>query len=169
MYAKLLARDAAIVAAAVLLWQLGAGYSAGSGAIADFTGVVLGVLLGVCSLFVHEWGHLAGALATRSRVSPAASLKSLFVFSFDSKRNSQRQFLVMTVGGWIGTAAAVAVAYGALPPELLATRVARGLSLVSVALVVATEIPLVTRALWTGRIPPIETRREPPEAQRAAA
>ena len=169
MYAKLLARDAAIAAAVVVLWQLGARLSAGTGALADFTGVVLGVLLGALSLPVHEWGHLAGAAATHSATTPAASLRNLFVFSFDSKRNSQRQFLAMTVGGWIGTAASVAVAYGLLPSELLATRVARGLALVSVALVVVTEIPLVARALWTGRIPPIETRREPPEAEPAAA
>jgi len=170
MYAKLFARDAAIVGAIALLWSLGARASAGSGPIADFTGVLLGTLLGACSLILHEWGHFAGALATRSAMSPAASLKSVFSFSFDSKRNSQRSFLAMTAGGWVGTAVSVAVAYAALPPELLATRVARGMALVSVALVVVTEIPLVASALWTGRIPRVETRREqPPEAERAAA
>jgi hypothetical protein len=169
MYAKLLARDAAIVAAAVLLWQLGARYSNGAGPLSDFTGLVLGVALGVCTLPVHEWGHLAGALATRSAVRPGESLRGLFVFSFDSQRNSQAQFLTMTFGGWLGTAAAVWVAYGLLPSELLATRVARGMTLLSVALVVVTEIPLVARALWTGRIPPIETLRAQPEAERAAA
>lgn len=169
MYAKLLSRDAAIVATAVLLWLLGARHSAGTGPVADFTGVLLGALLGACALLVHEWGHFAGAVATRSAISPAASLRSVFSFSFDSKRNSQRQFLAMTAGGWIGTATAVAVAYGALPSDLLASRVARGMALLSVALVVATEIPLVLRALWTGRIPPVETRRAPAEAPRAAA
>ena len=169
MYAKLFARDAAIVAAIALLWALGAHLSAGTGAVADFTGVVLGALLGACALVLHEWGHFAGAVATHSAMQPAESLRKVFSFSFDSKRNSQRNFLAMTAGGWLGTALAVAVAYGALPAGLLATRVARGLTLVSVALVVVTEIPLVARALWTGRIPPIETRREPPEAERAAA
>ena len=169
MYAKLLARDAAIVGAVVLLWQLGARYSGGSGALSDFTGLVLGVLLGVCALPVHEWAHLAGAVASRSAVSPGESLRGLFVFSFDSKRNSQSQFLAMTFAGWVGTAAAVAVAYGLLPSELLATRVARGMAVLSVVLVVATEIPLVVRALWTGRIPPIETLRAQPEAERTAA
>jgi hypothetical protein len=169
MYAKLLARDAAIVGAALLLWRLAAPYSGGAGALGDFSGLVLGVALGVCALPVHEWGHLAGALATRSAVSPGESLRGLFVFSFDSKRNSQAQFLAMTFGGWIGTAAAVWVAYGLLPSELLATRVARGMAVLSVILVVVTEIPLVARALWTGRIPPIETLRSAPEAERAAA
>src|SRR5262252_440766 len=100
MYAKLFARDAAIVAAIVLLWALGAHLSAGTGALADFTGVVLGTLLGACALVLHEWGHFAGAVATQSVMQPAASLRNVFSFSFDSKRNSQRNFLAMTAGGW---------------------------------------------------------------------
>lgn len=44
-----------------------------------------------------------------------------------------------------------------LPSELLASRVARGMALLSVLLVVATEVPLLLRAYWTGRIPPVET------------
>ena len=167
MYAKLFARDAAIVAAASLLFLLLAGFSQGSGPGADLAGVVAGAALGVCALPLHEWGHFLGAVATRSRIEPAASLRAFFSFSFDSRRNSMRSFLVMSFGGWIGTALSVWVAYGALPDELLATRVARGLVLASVLLVAVTEIPLIVRALATGRIPPIETVRRPDEAARA--
>jgi len=157
MYAKLFARDLAIVAALVALWWLVARFSAGAGPVADLCGLLAGVALGVCALPLHEWGHFLGAVASRSEMSAAESLRKVFAFSFDSRRNSLRQFLAMTFGGWIGTAAAVGVAYGALPPDLLATRVARGMTLLSVLLVVVTEVPLLARAFWSGRIPPVET------------
>lgn len=169
MYGKLFARDASIVAAAVLLWSLAAPFSAGPGPVADLAGLVAGVVLGVCALPIHEWGHFLGALASRSAVQPAASLRALFVFSFDSRRNSRRQFVVMSLGGWVGTAVAVWVAYGILPSDLLASRIARGMALLSVLLVLVTELPLLARAFWTGRIPPVETLRPPRSAERAAA
>lgn len=169
MYGKLFARDASIVAAAVLLWTLVSSFSAGSGAVADLTGLVAGVALGACALPLHEWGHFAGAVVGRSAIHPATSLRALFVFSFDSKRNSRRSFLVMSLGGWVGTAAAVWVAYAILPDDLLASRVARGTVLLSVLLVVLTEIPLVARAFWTGQIPPVETGRPRGSGERAAA
>ena len=159
MYARLFARDLSIVTAAALLWKLGSPFSAGAGVVADLTGLVVGVALGVCALPVHEWGHFLGAVLGRSRIRPTESLRALFVFSFDSRANSRRQFLAMSLGGWVGTAVAVWVAYGLLPSELLATRVARGMACLSVLLVVATEVPLLARAFWTGRIPPVETVR----------
>jgi len=156
-YAKHFARDLAIVAVVAMLWVYAAGLSAGDGVVADLTGLVLGVALGVCALPLHEWGHFVGAAASGSVMRPAESLRKVFAFSFDSRGNSQRQFLAMTFGGWLGTAAAAWVAYGLLPPALLATRVARGMVILSILLVVVTEIPLLVRALWTGRIPPVET------------
>jgi hypothetical protein len=169
MYAKLFARDLAIVAAVATLWTFGAGLSVGDGAAADLSGLLLGVALGACALPLHDWGHFVGALASGSAMRPAESLRKVFAFSFASRRNSQRQFLAMTFGGWAGTAAAVWIAYGLLPPELLASRVARGMTLLSVLLVVATEVPLLARALWTGRIPPVETVSAERAAERAAA
>ncbi len=157
MYAKLFARDVSIVATIGLLWSLAAGASTGDGPVADLVGLLAGVALGACALPLHEWGHFLGAVASRSAMQPAESLRKLFVFSFDSRSNSGRQFLAMSLGGWVGTAAAVWIAYGVLPSELLAARIARGMALLSVLLVVVTEVPLLVRAFWTGRIPPVET------------
>jgi hypothetical protein len=168
-YAKHFARDLAIVAAVVALWIYGAGLSAGDGIVADLSGLLLGVALGACALPLHEWGHFVGARASRSAMRPAENLRKVFAFSFDSRSNSQRQFLAMTFGGWLGTAPAVWIAYGLLPSELLATRVARGMTLLSVLLVVVTEVPLLVRALWTGRIPPVETVAAHRPEERASA
>jgi hypothetical protein len=157
MYAKLFARDLAIVATVVALWRLSARFSVGDGPIADLSGLLLGAALGACALPLHEWSHFLGGLASGSAMRPAESLRKVFAFSFDSRVNSRRQFLAMSFGGWVGTAAAVWVAYELLPSDLLATRVARGMTLLSVLLVVVTELPLLVRAFWTGRIPPVET------------
>jgi hypothetical protein len=164
MYAKLFARDLAIVATIVALWRLGARFSVGDGPIADLSGLLLGAALGACALPLHEWGHFLGGLASRSAMRPTESLRRVFSFSFASRANSRRQFLAMSCGGWAGTATAVWVAYGLLPSDLPATRVARGMTLLSVLLVVATEVPLLVRAFWTGRIPPVETVGSHPAA-----
>jgi hypothetical protein len=162
MYARFLARDLGITAAATGLWALAAGPSLTPGVVGDLAGVLTGFLLGACALLTHEWGHLLGALASRSRVTPNTRLwRSLFSFSFDSRRNSRAQFVAMSVGGWIGTLAAVFAAYAWLPGDDLASRVVRGTTLVSALVAFGIEIPLVVRALWTGTVPRVETQREP--------
>ena len=70
MFAKLLARDVIIVALTVLIWKLAAQASATPGMPGDFAGVLAGVMIGVSGYLLHEWGHLLGALAAGSTVSP---------------------------------------------------------------------------------------------------
>jgi len=159
MLRKFLVRDLAIGLGAALLWALVARRSAIPGPVGDFSGVLAGFLLGGCALLTHEWGHLLGALSSRSDIAPGRSLRSLFSFSFDVRRNSQAQFVAMSVGGWIGTAAWVWAVYAWFPQADLASRVARGTALVSAALAAGIEIPLVARALWTGKAPRVETQR----------
>jgi hypothetical protein len=159
MYRKFLLRDAALVAAATLLWALVARRSAVPGPIGDFGGVLVGFVLGAVALLTHEWGHFLGAVASRSRIAPGRSLRSPFGFSFDTRENSQAQFLAMSVGGWIGTAFWVWAVYAWFPQDDLASRVAHGTALISAATAAVIEIPLVARALWTGKLPRIETQR----------
>jgi hypothetical protein len=165
MFARFLARDVAIAALALLVFALLAGPSSVPGIPGDFAGVFAGFLLGACALLTHEWGHLLGAVLSRSSVTPGASLRSPFSFSFDAGRNSRGQFVAMSLGGWAGTAAAVLAAYAFLPADDLASRVARGTTLISALLVIAIEVPLVARVLWTGKVPRVETRREPEASQ----
>jgi hypothetical protein len=154
MFAKLLARHLVVFGAAALLSPWATHHSTGTGAVSDFAGFVLGVLLGACAFLLHEWGHLLGAFATRSVVTPSASLRSHF--HFDSRANSRRQFLVMSATGFVATGVALWVAYGVLPSELLATRVARGAVMFLAFLGVVLELPLVLHALVSGRVPPVD-------------
>jgi hypothetical protein len=158
MFTKLLARDFAIIGLAGLLWRLAAAASAGQGPLADLAGVTAGLGTGICVFVIHEWGHLLGAFATGSTVTPARSLASAFLFSFDSRSNSRQQFLVMSYGGWIASALVAGIAYALLSPELFAARVARGVVALNVVLIVLIEVPLVVWSLVTGRVPPVENQ-----------
>ena len=153
MYAKFAVRDLLIIAGALLFWWLAADLSVGSGALSDFTGFVAGLWLGSTGFVLHEWGHLTGALATGSTVRPSRNPSSLFIFSFDSQKNSLGQFLVMSVGGFLVTAAVVWSFYAYLPDDLLASRIARGAALFLAFLGVFLEVPLVLVALHRRAIP----------------
>jgi hypothetical protein len=168
MFAKLLARDLTIVALAALLWRVAAAASATPGFAGDLAGVLAGATLGACAYLLHEWGHLAGALLAGSSVRPGRSLASGFLFSFDSRANTRRQFLALSLGGWSATALALGLAYARLPDDLFATRVARGVVDANVLLVILLEVPLVAWSLWTGRVPPVENQRAPQPVAAAA-
>jgi len=156
MFIKMAVRDGVILALGVTLWHVAADWTAGDGMRADLIGVVLGGLVGLGGYLLHEWGHLGGALLTRSVVEAPTRLTSGFLFSFDSKRNGLRQFLVMSFSGFAATALVVWAFYSFLPDALLATRVARGVVLVGATLTVLIELPLVGYALLGRGLPPVE-------------
>jgi len=153
MFAKFAARDLGIVASALFVWWLLADRSAGSGPVSDFTGFVAGLLLGSTGFVLHEWGHLLGAFATGSAVEPNRKLAALFTFRFDALENSLKQFLIMSVGGFLVTAAIVWSFHVYLPDHLLASRVARGAALFLAFLGVFLELPLVIVALVRRSVP----------------
>lgn len=166
MYGKFLLRDLGIAALTWLVWRALAPLSAGPGPLGDLAGFVAGGLLGICAFLAHEWGHLLGALATRSALEPARRIDSPFLFDFDSQHNSRAQFLAMSLAGFAATGLAIALVYGALPPEWLATRIARGAVAFLTLLGVTLEFPLVGYALIRGRVPPLrlEDARAPSDA-----
>ncbi len=153
MYAKFAARDGLIIAAALLIWRVAAAYSMGSGFLADFTGFVAGVMLGAVGAVVHEWGHLLAAFASGSVLRVNHNLSSPFIFSYDSRQNSLAQFVTMSLGGFVATAAIVVIFYVYLPDALLASRVARGAVLFLSFLGVFLEVPLLLFALYSRAIP----------------
>jgi hypothetical protein len=143
------------VAAALGLWWALAERSSGTGAQADFAGVGVGLLFGVSAYLLHEWGHLLAALASRSTVRAAQSLRAAFIFQFDPDENSLGQFLFMSFSGFAATAVVVWAFYVFLPDGLLATRVARGASLVLAFTGLVLEFPLVLIALRNRSIPKV--------------
>jgi len=175
MWWKLAARDLLLLVAFGALWWWTAPLSAGDGFVADFFGLAAGLGVGIGHYLLHEWGHAVGGLVTGSVIGPAASLKSRFLFSFDSQENSRGQFLVMSFSGFVVTGVTIWAVYGVLPSEWLATRVARGAVLFLAALTVFIEFPLVIYSLVRNQVPPVETvdnplsRRKKSASEQAAA
>ena len=97
-----------------IAWTLLAGRSAGEGPLADLSGVVAGLLVGAAAYVLHEWGHLLAGLAVGGTFGMNANSKSPFAFRFDPDANTLSQFVVMSLGGFAVTAAAIAFA-GLLP------------------------------------------------------
>jgi len=153
MLARFAVRDIVIVALTLSLWWLLAARSAGSGAVADFSGWLVGLLMGVCAYLAHEWSHYLGAIAMGSRVATGTNLKSGFLFSFESEGNSVAQFVVMSVSGFVATAAVVFAFYTYLPDAYLATRVARGGVVFLAMLTLVLEIPLLLTGIFTKHVP----------------
>ncbi len=157
MFGKLAVRDALLIALAAALWTWAGPLSAGTGMVSDFAGLLVGLSLAASAYLLHEWGHLLGGLAARSRVHAPERRTSISLFRFDSRRNSRRQFLVMSFSGFAVTGIVLWVAYALLPDEQLASRVARGGVLVLTFLTVFVEFPLVLWSLVSSTLPPVET------------
>jgi len=150
---RFILRDAVIVGIALGLWWLLAPRSLGAGFVADFSGWVAGLMLGVCAYLAHEWSHYLGAVAMRSKVATGTNLGSGFLFSFDAEENSLAQFVVMSLAGFVATALVVFAFYSFLPDEYLATRIARGSVLFLAFLGITLEVPLLSYGLFTRGVP----------------
>lgn len=156
MLKKLAMRDGIALIVLVLLYITLAQYSGYELWWSDFIGVVTGVGIGLCAHFLHEWGHVAGALMSRSQFTVNDDMRSLSVFTYDSSSNSRGQFLVMSFAGFAMTALVVWLVFSTLDGTLLAERVARGSVMFLVFLGVVLEIPLVIYSLISRRVPPID-------------
>lgn len=155
-FSKLAIRDAVVFTVTVVAWHYLAAYSMGTGALADFIGVAVGALIALCSHLLHEWGHVMGGFAGRSIMRPGTSMKSLSLFVYSSRGNSRRQFMLMSICGFIATGIVVLFCFFVLPDGYLASRVARGYSLIQVFLAVVIELPLVAWALIGKTLPPVD-------------
>lgn len=156
MLKKLAMRDGIALILLVLLYVTLARYSGNQVWWSDFVGVVTGVGIGLCAHYLHEWGHVAGALISRSQFTVNDNMRSLSVFTYDSSANSRGQFLVMSFAGFAMTALVVWLVFSTLDGNLMAERVARGSVLFLVFLGVVLEIPLVIYSLISRRVPPID-------------
>ncbi len=86
-------------------------------AIANGLAVVTGALAGVLvSTVVHEWSHLAGAVLSGSAYK-VPKKPGLFVYDFDFKNNSIRQFTIMSLAGQAGSWVAVIALYVLIPMD----------------------------------------------------
>jgi hypothetical protein len=147
------ARDLGVLAAALGAFALDARLRAGGGAAAAAMGCAAGVLAASAGYLAHEWGHLAGARLGGSVVRIPDSPRSVFLFHFDSDRNSRRQFPWMSLGGFAASAFVVALSVAVLPLDALSGRVAVALVGLGVLATAVLELPPFFRVLRGGAIP----------------
>ena len=155
-FAFLALRDTLLVAAILAVWRYAAPVTADPGPRGDFVGFLVGLSLGVAAFLFHEWGHWLGARLGSSAIQAPKSLRTIYLFSYDSKSNSRGQFLAMSFSGFAATGVAVWASYALLPDGELASHVARGAILTLAFLTVFVEFPLVVWSIFTNTLPPVE-------------
>jgi hypothetical protein len=152
VFRRFVIRDLTILIATVVLWWLSTSEEAGSTAAAGLS-IGAGVGAAICAYNLHEWGHLIGAHLTRSVYVPAERLISPFLFSYDAERNTPRQFLIMSLAGFVATALFVAGFVLWMPQDQQAGRIALRGALVLAGLTVIIEFPIFFRALFAKKVP----------------
>lgn len=160
-FGKFALRDGALIFITVLAWALLASVSAGEGVFPEMLGVLLGVLGGLCAWVLHEWGHVLAAKSAGSNLRAPSKLFSVYLFGFDNKQHTRGQFVVMALGGFVATGLVFAFVMLALPQDLLATKVFRGLVLLEIAVTTALEVPgLILGIVAYDKLPSVDVLGE---------
>jgi hypothetical protein len=153
--ARFALRDALLVLASAGLWWLDAlARAQGQGGVAAVALAIAAALSAVgCGFLLHEWGHLAGALASGARVEFPDQLASLYLFRFDVAHNDRRQFLTMSYGGYLGSLVAAALLVMLLPTAALSGKIGLVLTAIGFVAGFAAELPITLRVLRGGPLP----------------
>lgn len=147
-------RDAAVLALTGCLWAAdAAGLAAGRPWLAASVGVAAGLATALSAFVLHEWGHLAGALAGGAVVSPNPGLGALFLFRFDTRRSGRRAFLAMSYGGFTASGAVIGVLALALPLDRVSGWVAGAAVAAGIVATAVLEIPVARRVARGGPLP----------------
>jgi hypothetical protein len=117
------------------------------------SGVGAGLLAALLGFVAHEWGHLAGALASGGVAHEPERVTSTFLFRFDVEKSSRASFLAMSYGGYAGTALAAAAIAALVPRQTLAGKVALGATALGLVATFALEIPTTVRVARGGPLP----------------
>jgi hypothetical protein len=144
-------RDLAIVALTLVAWWIDGVMRGGS--VEWITATLAGALTAICGYLFHEWGHLAGALASKSRVRLPERASEIFLFNFDVDRNDARQFTIMSSGGFLASAVAIVFLFLVLPAGVLATKMALTLVALGIVATAVLELPPFFRVLRGGPMP----------------
>ena len=149
----LLIRDLLLIAVTLGLWWWSR--SLGEARTLDAIGVAVGagIMTALSGYLVHEWGHLAGARLAHAVVELPRTPLAVFLFKFDVVRNSRRQFLWMSMGGFIASAVVVALLLVLLSLDRLADQVALGLTAAGVLATAILELPPAWRVYRGGELP----------------
>lgn len=150
---KVLIRDLLLIAVSIGLLLLAHRLESGASTWRVPAALLAGVMLAVTGYLLHEWGHLLGALASRSVVHLPAGIGEVFLFRFDTGLNDNRQFLWMSLGGFLASGIVVYVYATQLSFTQLADQTALVLTILGVLATIVLEFPPAWRVLRGGPMP----------------
>lgn len=148
----LVARDLAAVALLAVVWWFEPGFRDGSARGWAVT-VFAGVLTAFVGFLMHEYGHLTASLATGAKVSYPRSPLCTLIFHFDSAQNDRRQFLWMSMGGYLATLVAVGLIIALCPLDAWSGRISLLLAGAGTIVTFVLEVPITVRVLRGAPLP----------------
>lgn len=152
--ARVILRDLGFLATTIAFWSWTRELQDGpSGGLSVGVSIVTAALTAFTGFLAHEWGHLAGAHLAGSAYEPSGGVFSIFLFKFNSDRNSRRQFLWMSNGGFTVSALVVALLFAVLSFDRLADQLALGLTTLGVIATFILEVPAAWKVYKGGEIP----------------
>ncbi len=146
-------RDLGILIVTLAVWRVDAAWRGESGLLPILIAIAAGSLASIVGYLAHEWGHLAGARLGGSALRLPDSPAEIFLFNFNSDRNSREQFLLMSSGGFVASAIVVVCFLLMLPLPSLAALIALVLTLAGVLATAILEVPPFVRVWKGGPIP----------------
>jgi hypothetical protein len=149
----LLIRDLAVLAVTMWLWILARHLEALQSLLTVPAALIGGVMIALCGYLAHEWGHLLGALFSRSRVELPQRLDAVFLFKFDTGLNSREQFLSMSMGGFIASALVVLLLVSKLSFSYWVDLIALILTALGVLATAVLELPPAWRVYRGAALP----------------
>jgi len=144
--AKLARTHALVFLAALSAFAAADSWSALSGlGIAGLLSVITGALAGVTiATLIHEWFHYLGARQSGARFD-IPSRQGLFLYDWDFRSNSLRQFLTMSVAGSVGGLLAVFLLWTSVPADTWGRAALRGGAIAGVVFAACIEWPIIRR------------------------
>ncbi len=147
-------RDVVVTALVVWAYLVERGATTQDGVV-RFWLLTVGVGVG-CALvgfLLHEWGHLLGSVWSGSVVHFSPRLTSVFLFHFDTRANDRRQFMWMSMGGYLASAIGLVAVGCAVSPERASGRIAIALVALGVLVTLVLEVPTTIRVWRGGALP----------------
>lgn len=152
--ARFIVREAILVTAVGLLWLVEARLPSESTWATQAFRVFVGLATVVPGALLHEWGHLIASLSTRAQVHYPEGWVDKLLFDFDVETNDRRQFLIMSAGGYLGSAVGVTLFVWLLPLDRLSGQVALAGAALGMLVSVIIEMPTTIRVLRGQKPPP---------------
>jgi membrane-associated protease RseP (regulator of RpoE activity) len=154
MFLKFVVRDIALLVLCLGLWQFDLLRQAqGGGWLLIGLEILTAAVTLVVSFLVHEWGHLIGALLTRSKVYAPHGLFELFLFHFDGHQNNARQFIAMSIGGFIASGLMMIAVIAFAPLHSLDGKLALVFVAIGIIATVVLEFPTTWRVARGAPLP----------------